>query len=66
MPFSNEIFKLVIKRQDGSTYWVEHFVALEELERWLAEERTRPYWDESYVPHRLSLDDMGVETVIEG
>lgn len=42
------MFKLTIRKQDGSTYWVEHFNTEAELHRWLDEEKTRPYWDRQY------------------
>lgn len=39
---------LTIKKQDGSVYWKEHFNKLDDCDKWLAEEKTRPYWDETY------------------
>lgn len=42
------MFKLTIKKQDGSTYWVEHFNTQENLDRWLNEERSRLYWKQEY------------------
>jgi hypothetical protein len=42
------MFQLIIKRQDESIYWIEHFNDLPSLNRWLAEEMTRPYWDPTY------------------
>ena len=42
------MFKLTIKRKDNSIYWVEHFNSQSELNNWLTEERTRPYWDSSF------------------
>jgi hypothetical protein len=41
-------YKLVIKKQDNSIYWVDHFASLEQGQKWLAEEMTRPYWDATY------------------
>lgn len=37
--------KLVINNADGSHYWTEHFNSQDEANAWLAEEKTRPYWD---------------------
>lgn len=36
--------KLEIKNPDGSIYWTEHFNNLEMAEKWIDEEKTRPYW----------------------
>lgn len=41
-------FKLEIKKQDGSIYWVEHFTKRSDLNKWLATEMTRDYWREQY------------------
>lgn len=43
------MFKLEIKKQDGSSYWTESFNTKLELDEWLAEEKTRPYWDPEYI-----------------
>jgi hypothetical protein len=40
---------LTIKKQDKSIYWIEQFNSQEEADSWLIEEKTRPYWDETYV-----------------
>lgn len=40
--------QLTIKRTDGSVYWVENFADLNEKDKWLNEEMTRPYWDKTY------------------
>jgi hypothetical protein len=37
-------FKLEIKNPNGSKYWNADFNSDEERERWLNEEKTRPYW----------------------
>lgn len=37
-----------ILRSDGSSYWVEHFNTSAEADAWLAQEKTRPYWDQVY------------------
>jgi hypothetical protein len=41
--------RLEIKRQDGTTYWVETFRTRPDGDRWLAEERTRPYWNNAFI-----------------
>lgn len=42
------MFKLTIRKQDGSIYWTEHFNSEPELNRWLDTEKTRPYWNRQY------------------
>ena len=42
------MFSLTILKSDDSVYWVEHFKTRAELDRWLATEKTRPYWVASY------------------
>lgn len=42
-------FKLTIKKPDGSHYWTEHFNEMVDLDRWLTEEKTRPYWDKGFI-----------------
>jgi len=42
------MYKLTIKKQDGSTYWIEHFDSQEKGDEWLAEEKTRKYWIDSH------------------
>lgn len=39
------MFRLEIKKVDGSHYWTQDFDLLAHAESWLAEEQTRPYWD---------------------
>ncbi len=41
------MFKLEILKSDGSFYWKEHFEKQEEATKWISEEQTRPYWDQS-------------------
>jgi len=41
-------YKLVIKKQDNSIYWVDHFSTLDQGQKWLETEKTRPYWDVTY------------------
>lgn len=43
------MFKLIINHSDGSQYWQEYFNDRASCDRWLAEEKTRPYWKESFV-----------------
>lgn len=42
------MFKLIIRKGDGSHYWTEHFNKQNQLEKWLAEEMTRPYWKQEF------------------
>lgn len=42
------IIDLTIKKSDGSTYWSEHFNDLPSCEKWLALEKTRPYWKQDF------------------
>ena len=39
---------LNIKYEDGSHYWTEYFNEMDRCEKWLAEEKTRPYWNEKF------------------
>jgi hypothetical protein len=39
---------LTILNGDGSVYWVEHFSDSASANRWLSEERTRPYWKSEF------------------
>lgn len=41
-------YKLEIKKGDGSTYWIEHSSIQGFLEKWVAEEQTRPYWQQNF------------------
>lgn len=54
-------YKLTIKRSDDSIYWTEHFNYTEDLVRWIDEEKTRPYWIESYVIETVKVNDDGSE-----
>lgn len=49
------MFKLIIKKQDLSTYWQEYFNSLEELNSWLDEEKTRLYWLDSFSEEIIDL-----------
>jgi hypothetical protein len=40
---------LNIYNEDGSLYWKEHFNRQEDLDKWLEEEKTRPYWNKNFV-----------------
>jgi hypothetical protein len=40
--------RLIIKKEDGSLYWRDHFNSYEALNEWLETEKTRPYWVQSY------------------
>jgi hypothetical protein len=39
---------LHIYNEDGSLYWKEHFNNQEDLQKWLEEEKTRPYWNKNF------------------
>lgn len=39
---------LNIYNPDSSLYWKEHFNNKEELNKWLEEEQTRPYWNSKF------------------
>lgn len=58
-------YRLKILRQDASMYWWADFTTAPDLNNWLAEEKTRPYWDNTYVSKEYSVDEMGVETYIK-
>lgn len=49
------MFRLNIKRADGSLYWTQDFNTLKHGEDWLAEESTRPYWDATYTHEFLDI-----------
>lgn len=42
------MFKLTIFKSDLSVYWVDYFNSINELNKWLDIEKTRPYWDLSW------------------
>jgi len=42
------MFKLTIFNPDLSVYWIEHFNTQAELDKWFAEEQTRPYWNRKF------------------
>ena|ERR1044072_6065533 len=42
------MFRLIIKNPDGTVYWRESFNNREDLDEWLAEEQTRPYWNPGF------------------
>lgn len=39
---------LIIRHSDTSIYWQEYFNTLSDLQKWLKEEQTRPYWKQEY------------------
>lgn len=49
--------KLIIKRADNSVYWTEHFNSQAECDKWLLEEKTRPYWDNSFIEEIVVISD---------
>jgi len=48
-------YKLVIKKQDNSIYWVDHFSTLDQGQKWLETEKTRPYWDVTYTSEFIDI-----------
>lgn len=42
------MIKMTIERADKSIYWENPFNSLEDAKKWLEEEQTRPYWDETF------------------
>lgn len=46
-------FELVIKNADGSVYWTEGFDSRLDLNTWLKEEKSRPYWKKNFVVEEL-------------
>lgn len=39
---------LEIFKSNGELYWKEQFTSLEDLDKWLSEEMTRNYWDNTF------------------
>lgn len=56
--------KLKIKKADGSIYWIAYFHGMANLDAWLIEEQTRPYWNPSYIIEKYELDDQNNETLL--
>ena len=56
------MYKLEIKKSDDSPYFIEHFNSQEEADNWIAEEQTRPYWDNSHTHTiiRIGLTDQEI------
>ncbi len=49
--------KLEIKKKDNSPYWLEHFNDLESANKWIEEEKTRPYWDSEYTYEIIEIPE---------
>ncbi len=49
------MFKLTIKNEDDSIYWVECADTLGILEAWLLKEQAQPYWSTSFVTEIIDL-----------
>ena len=54
-------FTLKIYNKDNSIYWTEHFNSKKELDIWLEEEKTRPYWKEEFVCNIEEIDNPVVD-----
>ena len=50
------MIKLEIKKEDGSLYWKEHFNNQSDCDKWLDEEKTRPYWDSGFTYTSKEID----------
>lgn len=50
------MIKLEIKYADGSLYWKEHFNSQADCDKWLAEEKTRPYWKPEFTSSSVDLN----------
>jgi hypothetical protein len=50
-------FNLIIKNADGSIYWTENFNSKRELNGWLNEEKTRPYWKKEFTTEIIDNSD---------
>jgi len=46
---------LNIYNEDGSLYWKEHFNKQEDLDKWLDEEKTRPYWNANFATEIIDV-----------
>lgn len=57
--------RLKINYANGDLYWAEHFNSVDALDTWLNEEKTRPYWDQSWTCHKFDVDGQGNETETE-
>lgn len=42
------MFTLIIKKSDGTVYVTETFGSKEALDKWLAVEQSRPYWEKGF------------------
>jgi ribosomal protein L29 len=51
------MLKLEIKKVDDSVYWVEYFNIQADVDKWIAEEQTRPYWDKSFTYTIVDISD---------
>ncbi len=49
------MFKLTIKKADGTIYWTQKFKSMDALNKWLDEEKTRAYWSSTYTTEIADL-----------
>lgn len=50
--------KLEIFNPDGSLYWTMEFNSLDELDKWLGEEKTRPYWKADFTYKKTPVEKL--------
>lgn len=41
-------FTLKITKANGEHYWTDYFNTIDDLNKWLDEEKTRPYWQQDF------------------
>lgn len=52
---------LTINYADGSLYWKEHFNNQNDLDIWLEEEKTRPYWKQEFVCNVETIEEPQID-----
>ena len=51
---------LTIKKDDGAIYWKEQFNDQLSADKWIAQEKKRPYWNGAYVVETVSVVEPSV------
>ena len=54
------MIRLQIFNADSTHYWTEHFNSSAECERWLNEEKSRPYWKHDFKCVIEDLSNQGI------